>query len=736
MLGIKLLKSSLRLAVVATSCRMHVCWLVAALLLSWSLPSAAQHSADQVLVGIEGVVKRGRWAELHAPVEAGGAVHSYDGEGLPLTTITSGGVPTARYVKLGRNIRKLALQTSDSATHSAASIPLHTTKIASSLQQLIVVFGGDIGLDAAIKFRRRRAEEAILGHQVERSESLPSHRLGYDGVDVLVLCTSDPATISELNESQWLAIRDWIVGGGHLLVAVGSNADTLLTSGNRLATMLPGQFVKAARQRQSTGLESFAKAGKPLALRDELGRIQGVPTLLVKNIDGEVLLEEGSGDQQTPWLIRSSYGLGTILWFTGDLDSGPIAAWPDRPRFVARLLDILLPGASGQEERRGGQVRHLGFSDLAGQLRVALGQFPGVSLIPFSLIAGLLAAYVLCVGPLDYFLLRQLGGQMHWTWITFPLLVIGFGAVAGVLVQRLKSNEVQTNQVDLVDVDLRLGMARCTSWAYVYAPRPMYFDLDLRPARPWRVENPETLVTWDGLPGAAFSGLEGQGAQPPLVEPYENRLALDGPHLAGTLQRVGLPARATRSLLGSWRGQLALAGQHRLTLDENGLLKGQLSNPLPVTLRDAAVACGPWYYKIGTLPPGASFALESVQRKQNLTYRLTRRSVDQSGDRNYTDITTPWKQTSFDVGRIMEMIMFHAAAGGRDYTGLVHRYQGQLDMSDQLNMQTAILFGRLDVPASQWTVTADGLGARTERNWAFGRVLIPVQRNDDSEAAP
>ena len=49
-------------------------------------------------------------------------------------------------------------------------------------------------------------------------------------------------------------------------------------------------------------------------------------------------------------------------------------------------------------------------------------------LVPFYLVAGLICAYILLVGPADFLCLRKLG-RLPWTWVTLPVLVIVFAAL-------------------------------------------------------------------------------------------------------------------------------------------------------------------------------------------------------------------------------------------------------------------------------------------------------------------
>ena len=123
-----------------------------------------------------------------------------------------------------------------------------------------------------------------------------------------------------------------------------------------------------------------------------------------------------------PLVIRTARGFGQIMFVAADLDRPPLDKWPDRPMLVAKLLDM--PTGHGEESEEGTAMMHFGYSDLSGQLRSALDRFDGVRLAPFWLVAGLIVAYLLLIGPGDYFFLRKVVGRMGWTWLTFPAVVL------------------------------------------------------------------------------------------------------------------------------------------------------------------------------------------------------------------------------------------------------------------------------------------------------------------------
>jgi hypothetical protein len=186
---------------------------------------------------------------------------------------------------------------------------------------------------------------------------------------------------------------------------------------------------------------------------------------------------------------------------------------------------------------------------------------------------------------------------------------------------------------------------------------------------------------------------------------------------------AGVPIRvsSSKALVSRWCADIQLSETSRLAVDSNGLLSGRLVNPLEVELNDCQRLYRNWSYPLtGAFRPGTSVALETL-RPRNLEWRLTRRQVVET-----REVGTPWDQGSLDVPRILEALMFYQAAGGRRYTGLTHRYQPYLDLSEHLRMGQAILVGRTTTPAT--TLLRDGQSQQplTDRHWTFYRVVFPV----------
>ena len=100
-----------------------------------------------------------------------------------------------------------------------------------------------------------------------------------------------------------------------------------------------------------------------------------------------------------------------------------------------------------------------------------------VKVIPFGYVALFIVLYILVVGPLDFVILKFVLKRLEWTWITFPLIVVGFCLLAWGLWTNLRSPRLRLNQLDLVDVDLESSQVRGVSWTHLYSPQNDSYDL-------------------------------------------------------------------------------------------------------------------------------------------------------------------------------------------------------------------------------------------------------------------
>ena len=710
-------------------------------------PSNIGPQVTGIAVGYGGKYKVGCWTPVTVTIKGGDRdtkgrliVTVPDSDGVPTRTALDGElefVPAGSksifrgYVKFGRaqGGAKVEFECEDGLRiireFSSSQVP--PAVLAS--QQLILSIGPDIGVQRAVKLRRRSQSEKIVAGRVENTGQLPDRWWGYEGVDAIVMATSDPALPNALSDDQWTALEQWLKLQGQLVCCVGSQGAALLGEQGRLADIVPGKFDRVARQCHLSALESFVDLPHPIEIqRDQQNRCQ-LKVSILKEIRGKTERFERVGQDLRPLIVRGSFGFGQVVFVSIDLDQPPISDWQGRDTLVAKLLDWTLGRQrEGESSIRTAGSRHAGYEDLIGQLRSALDEFPSVTLIPFWLVAALVVLYAILIGPVDYFVLRIFIRRMEWTWLTFPCTVILFCGLALFLARYFKGNQLRINQVDLVDVDLVSQTLRGASWVHVYSPQTQSYDFTLTP-RPLGTENAEptsnVLLSWHGLPGRGLNGMNSTTTGELFSDPYwiqadRGAQSLRLPSIAG----MPIQIWSTKSLTARWWRTANLPLDIRLQISRDERLSGIVGNPTDVTWENCFLFRTPWAYSLGRLAPGETRRIGDDMPRRNLQWRLWRKEL-----RVENEMTTPWKPDDRDVPRIMEIMMFHDAAGGRDYTGLLNRYQNFVDLSNSLATGHAVLVGKSSQRAAD-LASADGiLEDKYDRHWTFYRCVLPVEND-------
>ena len=242
-----------------------------------------------------------------------------------------------------------------------------------------------------------------------------------------------------------------------------------------------------------------------------------------------------------------------------------------------------------------GHVTELGYTDLVGQLHVALSQFAGVQLVPFAVVAALVVVYILLHRPAGLFVSEEVVGRMEWTWVTFPAMVLAFSGGTYALAHWLKGNQLRVNQVDLVDLDAESGVVRGTSWSTLYSPRIDTFDLIA--ARPIRAksastEKPRVLLSWMAVPGSGLSGVGRAAGSAMFTQPYDFSPQLDA------IEHLPIAMWSTRSLVARWWAEAPSPLVAQLTDRGDHLLGGTLTLPAVWPLTDAVLIYDRWAYPL------------------------------------------------------------------------------------------------------------------------------------------
>ena len=403
-------------------------------------------------------------------------------------------------------------------------------------------------------------------------ESLSDSAIHLRAFDLLVI---DDFATDTLTSAQRGAITDFVQNGGALLLGTG-----------------------AAWRKTLAGI---APAVLPMT-------VQGTTTLnAVKALDNVSRLEISTGalnsgahawlaEGDRPLIAQRPVGAGSVTFATFDWNQEPIAGSSGTNRILRQtLVRATSSPFSGQNiafVQGGGGLGGPSISQRSSMLLSALGSLPALDLPSLVLIGLLVLAYVLLVGPINYFALRALNHRAL-AWVTVPLIAVVASAGAFGAGVFTKGRSVQTNQVSIVHLQPGWDRAYQESYTGVLAPTRGDYEVRLTGSRP--------------LIGPIFSnngGMQGANADVIRVSADNNSVVLPG------MTAFILRGFASEGLIDAPH----LVGHARLV---NGKLTGTISNDSNVSFTDAVILAGDGFQRLTALAPGAKSTFEVVPTISN-----------------------------------------------------------------------------------------------------------------------
>ncbi len=590
--------------------------------------------------------------------------------------------------------------------------------------RLVLEVGGNVGVDKLLQADETSNEQlATRIARIDDAADLPTKWYGYESVETILLSTSNVDLYRPLTETpdRLDALDEWVQRGGQLILFCGSSAEELIADDGVLRRFAPGQLQGMERLTQPEPLAVFSGS-------EQVGKIRrlnlSVPNLV--DVSGQILASAGRSATSVPLVVRMRRGFGEVVFVGLDFDQPPLNDWEGSISFLRRLLQW----QSTDTSRQADQQRDA--TDLTNHLRNSLDQkFVGVSVIPFGLVAFLAGAYILLIGPGDYFFVRRVLNRPALTWLTFPLLVIGISILAYAIVDRMKGNQFRVNQVEIIDVDCTSeapsrGFARGTVYTHLFVPEVSSLDLTLQTNYLGRDigESTDSLVSWFGLPGFSLGAMQASGSQTVVFE--------DGYSFAddlSSMQMLPVQVWSTKTLAARWSATVEPQVQIKLRPDGEELIQGTITNESDVALDDCALLYNRWAYRIGTIPAGKSVEInDSMQPRTVRTLLTSATAGDERATRTSEDGTVPFIGVQWDVARLLKVMMFYKALNGEKYTNMLQRYQPFLDLSDALQFDDqAILIARCENTASQWQAQGKPLASDQDRSWTYYRFVTEVE---------
>jgi hypothetical protein len=475
---------------------------------------------------------------------------------------------------------------------------------------------------------------------------LPDRAEGWAVLDRLVWQDVDS---NQLSAGQLDSLRRWIAAGGRLVIAGGTaGIGTLSAFADDLLPYRPTATLDV----------------DPSSLASLLGPLpEGaatMPAMAGALLHGRALAT--SGDRVVAAELGYGGGRITVLGFD------PTTSWLAESKAIDAMWRTVLPPRSGDSTLLGDDS----------QLVQAVYQLPSLALPPTAGLLGIIGAYILVIGPINYLILKRID-RRELAWITMPVLVLAFAAASFGYGSFLRGTDVVVNEVAIVRgaPDATEGTAQ------------VYFGIFSPNRNTYRVDLPQGALLASPINGEAF----GQG-----------RTTLDLVQGTGTER----PSQIRNLLLGPAsiriiRAQVPVAAPRMkatLALDE-GTLKGTFENASDEILESVAVVLG-----------GSVLSLGDVAGHETRTVSL------------------PVRDNPFQIGLADQVV--GASLDTTSDAGV--RRSTRYSMVQQLTYDPMGQFGGSTLPADQAVILAFGrgqvldldLGAETPRRNANVLYYVPV----------
>ena len=359
-----------------------------------------------------------------------------------------------------------------------------------------------------------------------------------------------------LTPAQLTAMRGWVAGGGRLVIAGG-------TAGPKALSAFPDQLLP---------YRPVVTADVPAVnLTGLLGKLPTgatqLPALSGELAGGRTLATVG--DRVVA--AERSYGAGVVTLIGFD----PSVDWIARTDTADVLWRRLIPARAA-----GG----LSFSD-DNMLVSAVSQLPSLALPPIGGLIGLLFAYILLIGPINYLVLRRMD-KREWAWVTMPVLIVVFAVGAYGIGAALRGTELIVNEVAVVRG--ASGATDGTAQVYLGIFSPSRGTFQVRIPGGALLSGP---ITGDVFGNGGAIGqldiLQGDPAQ---------------------IRDLSVGFGSLRTIRAETAVQVPLV-ETNLVL-ENGRLKGTVRNSSTVRLESPAVVLGGTVAVLKDLEPGAAATVD------------------------------------------------------------------------------------------------------------------------------
>jgi hypothetical protein len=299
-------------------------------------------------------------------------------------------------------------------------------------------------------------------------EDFPSDPLAFIAFDVVLI---EGDALGALREKQLAALARWVEAGGSVCV-------------------MPGGRLKDEHVRFLNALAA-AKTDQPAFTLDAEFRAAGPNLLLIHAGFGRAVIAakppENADDFETAEWRRAA----AFLWKFRVLQAERVAS-EGRWRGNADVLKY--DAAAGKEKSDRANANQQWTSALVPK---------SSRLIPFSVVAAILGAFLVAIGPADWFVLGRLR-RRRWTWVTFPVCSVAFTLLTTFAAEHYLGGQDHQAAFVITDIGRDGRVAKETRFEMHFAARNRELTSEFRQgiAAPWQnlLRGTSSTIGEDAMP--------------------------------------------------------------------------------------------------------------------------------------------------------------------------------------------------------------------------------------------
>lgn len=393
--------------------------------------------------------------------------------------------------------------------------------------------------------------------------AMPASAQAYEMVDAVALAD---LPLDNLTEDQIEALKGYVRNGGTLILSGGSDLSRLKSG--FFSEMLPLDQITVRSTRDLNLLAQRYR--EPLPLPSQIGLITG-------------RLKPGAQALLGDLIYSRTYGTGTVVLTAFDYLDPTVRSWKAAPSL---WRDLFRCNPSLLSPRRTLEINAHDAQNSTQQLADAMAGKQATSAPPMWVVTIFLAAYVILLVPVSYFILKKMD-KRELAWFTSPVLILGFTLISYMIALTIKGGALTVNRAVVLETTANSDQVTGYGQMTLYSPRRANYDISMAPANdpnsPYR-----SLIPSEVLSGALGSELTVDMDTTATLRGAEVRLwdkrSFDTP----VATNLGGAVEATTRMIDNQNAEVTVTNKTRYTL------------------QDCVVVSGGQTMPVGNLAPGAS----------------------------------------------------------------------------------------------------------------------------------